>query len=91
MYVCICCIESICTIFILLFCIFHIAGGVDFSDFSQTIQFFGVLPLEISVGITNDFILENAESFSVEFTSDDDSVILQPSTATVTIIDNDGE
>ena len=42
------------------------------------------------IAIANDNILEADESFSVVLTSTDEAAMLNPSSASVTIIDNDG-
>ncbi len=47
----------------------------------------------VSFGIIDDFVSENNETFCVTLTSNepDGSVIVNPSSATVTIIDDDGK
>ena len=43
-----------------------------------------------SISITNDSILENDEVFVVALSTTDQDVILNPSTTSVTILDDDG-
>ena len=43
------------------------------------------------ISIIDDLVLEDNETFSVLLSTEDPDVLLDPASATVTIVDNDGE
>jgi len=69
-----------------------VAGPSDYTGVSRQLSFQpGGTELCTAINIINDVILEDSETFSVQLTATDQAVILNPSSATVSIIDNDGE
>ena len=69
-----------------------VAGPSDYTGVSRQLSFQpGGTELCTTINIINDVILEDSETFSVQLTATDQAVILNPSSATVSIIDNDGE
>ena len=70
----------------------------DVSDYTQTIMTItlrgdGEESLEIMIPITNDFIVEQDETFTISFNPVSDSgniPFYMPTTATILIIDDDG-
>ena len=66
--------------------------SLDYSLISENIIFSPGLtgPQCQSISITDDSILENDEMFVVALSTADQDVILNPSTTSVTIIDDDG-
>ena len=79
-----------------LYSVENLAGGSDFDASAQSITFRADEGRQktVSITITNDSILENAESFSVEVTlasGTEQSGAVVNSSATVTILDDDSE
>ena len=69
-----------------------IAGPGDYTEVSVQLSFQpGESEMCTAISITNDAILEDSETFSVQINTTDQAVILNPSSATVTILDNDSE
>ena len=69
-----------------------IAGPGDYTEVSVQLSFQpGESEMCTAISITNDAILEDSETFSVQLNTTDQAVILNPSSSTVTILDNDSE
>ena len=69
-----------------------LTAGIDFESKSGTLSFDSDnLVRTISINITDDSSLEFNETFIVELDSNVTGVVLNPSSATVTITDDDGQ
>ncbi len=72
----------------------HSSVAFDYTEVSLSLEFTQLnadKPQCISITITNDDVLESGETFSVELsTSEPDVVLLSPSSAVISIMDDDG-
>ena len=69
-----------------------LTGTIDYTTVTAQLTFQATVTLQCSsISIVDDTILENDEVFSVQLSTLDQDVNLTPSTATVTIEDNDSE
>ena len=67
-------------------------AAIDYTTVTAQLTFQATVTLQCSsISIVDDTILENDEVFSVQLSTLDQDVNLTPSTATVTIEDNDSE
>lgn len=71
---------------------FNILGGTDYNGVSETIVFDqDTNQTQLRVTFINDDVLEPNERLQLLLNSSDDNVILNPETAEVNILDDDGE
>ena len=71
----------------------YVAGPGDYTEVTSRQLSFqpGTTRLCAPISITDDAILEDSETFSVQLNATDQSVILNSSSSTVLILDNDSE
>ena len=75
-----------------IICLSIFLDGPDYTSISNEVTFAAETnSTSIRVNITNDTVIERDEVFSAFLTSFELNVVLINSTASVTIIDNDGE
>ena len=83
------------TMFLLVIAWCYVAGPGDYTEvISRQLSFQpGTTQLCTPINITDDAILEDSETFTVQLNATDQSVILSPSSSTVpvTILDNNSE
>ena len=69
----------------------HTAAPDDYTAMETLLRFLsGANESCIMIPLNDDFVLENNETFDVALSTADLAVSLDPSFATVTIVDNDG-
>ena len=67
-------------------------GGVDYGSSSKSLSFdSNNLVQSLYISISNDSILEFDEIFQVDLVSSTNGVRVNPSSVTITILDDDGE
>ena len=68
------------------------AAGMDYTPVSRNLIFnAGVTTQVVEIPIIDDLIVERSEIITLNLTSNDPAVILNPSTSTVTILDADSK
>ena len=73
--------------------ILHIAAPDDYSALQSLLTFTPGVNVSCAtvVPIIDDAVVEDNQTFNVVLSTEDPNVLLDPASATVTIVDNDGE
>ena len=85
-----CCEINTSIIEVSMHLLFYVVRGGDYVGAIRTIEFESDGEWDVLIGILDDTVVEETESFLISLSSSDSFVVLINTPATVNIVDNDG-